>query len=1015
MSGWLRTVLLISWFGLTARQLPAQTSRHLPLEFGHIQEAQGLSSNIINCLLEDRDGYLWIGTYGGLNRFDGSHFTVLKKDRQQRNSLANNVIHAICQDKDGSLWLATDDGISQYNSQTGQFRNIQSVADIALGQCVSIVADRTGSIWFSSLKKGLFQYDRQHNRFRQFTHDPGDSGSLSDTYISKNGLVEDPHRNGLWITTDKGVNYLDIASGRFLNYANNPEKLVVFRNHATSALTIADKDKLVFADNTEQQILVYNLVSKTVSTSIRLRSQTGRSTFPIATIFVDRNHNLWTSSWTYTLFKINLQRPDQPQEFFHNISERTSIAGDFFWSGWQQNDGTVWLGTVNGISYTNPEKTFYQLHNLGRQHPSLIKNQGITSFLEDDNGSWWLTSVDHELLHYRPAHGQLTFYPLPHSQRNELRFGLPMVIQGLNPNELYIVRAWSVITVDKQTGRSQPFPLPPFVFQRANGLTGCVRQGDTLWLFGRSDVIFCCHLPSNRWHIYPIPLSQEGQQVHVRSASFDHQGQLWVDIEGRGFIRFSASDQRFVGYPFRPTATGFTDDFAFIIDARHHLWLPVSTYGIVEFNPSQGSYRTWTDQDGLSSIECKAVCPDDYGQIWMASYNKFSIINPTRSSVRNFILPINEDNINYVNYMYRLRNGNILATLRQYVVEFMPRRVDSEPAPAHVLISSLRLPDTTMLIHPGAAVLQLGVRDNNFSVDYSALNQPQQAYTYFYRLDGYDDQWVKAGAQNVANYTKIPGGDYTFRVKAVTGKTETVESTLAIHVDIAFYETAWFRLGLFILALGLAYWLYRYRTRQTARVHSLQVQATRLERDKTEIQYQNLINHLNPHFLFNSLTSLNSLIITKPKEASLFLKKLSIIYRYILQNKDKELVSVQEELAFVQHYIDLQTTRFGEGLQIKITVDPACLLQRIVPVTIQNLLENAIKHNVISDDMPLHIQIFTENATLYVANDLQKKGFVETSHKQGLASLKSLYHYLSRLEVIVAENDKQFIVAIPLL
>src|SRR4051794_7791275 len=94
----LRWLILCSWPMLGAGWLAAQ-SANLTLEFQHIQEAQGLSNNVVNCLMQDRDGYLWIGTYGGLNRYDGTHFTVFKTDRQRPTSLGNNIVHAMCQDK----------------------------------------------------------------------------------------------------------------------------------------------------------------------------------------------------------------------------------------------------------------------------------------------------------------------------------------------------------------------------------------------------------------------------------------------------------------------------------------------------------------------------------------------------------------------------------------------------------------------------------------------------------------------------------------------------------------------------------------------------------------------------------------------------------------------------------------------------------------------------------------------------------------------------------------------------
>ena len=202
---------------------------------------------------------------------------------------------------------------------------------------------------------------------------------------------------------------------------------------------------------------------------------------------------------------------------------------------------------------------------------------------------------------------------------------------------------------------------------------------------------------------------------------------------------------------------------------------------------------------------------------------------------------------------------------------------------------------------------------------------------------------------------------------------------------------------------------------QTAQLHYLQVQATRLERDKTEIQYQNLINHLNPHFLFNSLTSLASLIVIDPRQAAGFLQKLSTIYRYIQQNKEKDTVSLANELAFVQHYIDLQQAQFEDGLRISIEVPPAYLSHEIVPVTLQNLFENAIKHNTMEEESPLRIWVTVEDEYLCVANNLQRKPIVKTSNKQGLDSLKKLYMYLSNRPLLIDETDDTFVVKIPLL
>jgi LytS/YehU family sensor histidine kinase len=157
------------------------------------------------------------------------------------------------------------------------------------------------------------------------------------------------------------------------------------------------------------------------------------------------------------------------------------------------------------------------------------------------------------------------------------------------------------------------------------------------------------------------------------------------------------------------------------------------------------------------------------------------------------------------------------------------------------------------------------------------------------------------------------------------------------------------------------------------------------------------------------------LILSEPDIASDFLQKLSKIYRYILQNKDNEIVSLEQELTFVENYIDLQKSRFEDGLEVIIDIDEDYLSSGIVPVTLQNLFENAIKHNTVEEDKPLVIRVYVEDNCLIVKNNLQKKKFVETSNKQGLDSLKNLYKYLTNKPLETIETESEFVVRVPLL
>lgn len=187
-----------------------------------------------------------------------------------------------------------------------------------------------------------------------------------------------------------------------------------------------------------------------------------------------------------------------------------------------------------------------------------------------------------------------------------------------------------------------------------------------------------------------------------------------------------------------------------------------------------------------------------------------------------------------------------------------------------------------------------------------------------------------------------------------------------------------------------------------------------LQKEKLNTQYENLKNQLNPHFLFNSLSSLDGLIHENPALASDFLRQLSKVFRYVLQNKDRELVSLRTELEFIQNYVSLLKTRFNGSLDVRVQVPMEATEKSIVPVTLQILVENAIKHNIATVAQPLLIQISADENYLTVENNLQRKQNVDTSNRQGLTNLKALYQFLSTEEVRVEEDSNRFRVGVPL-
>lgn len=216
-----------------------------------------------------------------------------------------------------------------------------------------------------------------------------------------------------------------------------------------------------------------------------------------------------------------------------------------------------------------------------------------------------------------------------------------------------------------------------------------------------------------------------------------------------------------------------------------------------------------------------------------------------------------------------------------------------------------------------------------------------------------------------------------------------------------------FRVNLFLNCLN-AIVFYMNRTKKA------QVEAEQFKKISIEAQFEALRNQINPHFLFNSFNVLSSLVYKDPDTSAKFIGQLSHVYRYLLYSQEKKIVLLKEEMEFIRAYLYLLEIRFGENLKINIgQMDDHEYY--VAPATIQMLIENAIKHNIVSRKSPLTISIWLESDTLLIANNLQLKEIKEPSTKLGLQNIMSRYVFLSERKVIVREESDRFLVAIPLL
>ncbi len=989
-------------------------AQNSPYIFTHLKEKDGLSYNFVNNFLKDSRGILWVATYNGLNRYDGSHFYNFKKTKDS-TSLGNNAIHDLCEDRQGNIWGATENGIFCYLIKTNNFRNYSTPNSKGAKGVLNILCDKQGVIWATGIWT-ILKFNAAQNKFEEIGPLATDKDSLIHYSVRKSGLVEDPSGNGLWFATRKGIHFYNKKENKFSSYKDQPGN-ELFADRSASALTVSSNGNFWFFNNGKKQITGFDPGTKKITRQIDLSKEMPNALG--VTLFEDRYNRLWFSSWSSGMLVIEYLNGIKITRLEHTENDQLSIASNYFQGAYEDEDGTVWLGTSGGISKCNSSKIIYKIHRLSSVIPGLKSKGPIVSLAEDPaDKSWWIGGFYSAVFHYYPSTGKYEYFDLTKAEPNSRQF-VPVNIGSfrfINGNVIVCTQngSWQLEWGEK----IKPYNPMPEQY-KSFFITGIANEKEVYYFTDGKELLQWNSKTGKVDSIkYTVEKLEDGQKPVINYLLQKQPKKVWMQA-GLGWIAYLNESNKLEPVNLVKNEEKEQNGYfsSLDIDKDGNVWVVNTGVGLYRYMPAAKTVKYWNETDGLIINNIYNTIADGHGQIWCISYNKFSVFTPKAESFYNFSLPLSENNPSYISSSALLSAGNIIANINNDVAEFYPERLSFKPDKKKPLISVINIAGQDKLLATEDE-LSLDPDENSLAIRFGLLTDLEIfPYSLEYMLEGFDKKWIVAGPSREAVYNNLPPGNYTFRLiaKSKNKSWQSEERILHIIVRTPFYKTAWFFILLFLSAGSFLYWLYRFRISKQKQVHELESKAQLLQKEKALVMYEGLKQQLNPHFLFNSLTSLNSLIGQDPKTASEFLESLSETYRYILKNRDYETVPLIDEIKFTENYVMLQQTRFEKGLEVKINVAQEYHQCKIVPVTLQNLIENASKHNIIDEDSPLLIEVFVNEDSLVVKNNLQRKDFIETSNKQGLANLQSLYHYLSNRRVEITEDENLFIIKIPLL
>lgn len=977
--------------------------------FHNFSEQDGLCDNIIFALHQDQSHIVWIGTQTGLSRFDGKNFYNFKQIHEN-GKYVSNTVSALCTDKSGVLWGGTHFGIFSLHPETGKFQVFFPYKNGPSNFIVSIFCDRLNNIYAGGLG-GICKLNRKTNTFEPCLPWSGLDGTNHDLGLLQNKMILDEENHCFWLGLPKGLYKFDYENQKlesFDHHPNNP----LFRKRYISAFSKSQEGTIWFFDNTNQQLVSFDPCRMEEVTNLSLPGS--KHQISAVSTLVDQENKIWISDWAFTTRVIDRSKPDQIS-ILENEGKNTNLGSGFFWASFLDENQSVWLGTIRGISVFSSKNRVYSSLQIKKYIPELGSEKINLVEENSEDHSLWITTLSHHIIQYFPGskkyyiHAFKDFNPNPEGE-------LPKEIYNIicNKNLVHVVTDKGIW--QKNTNVTQGFYYVNL-------------QNSTQKLSEVSNAAFA----------FPYWFVHDDHQVYIWNSI--HKKGHWVKNpcldDNKIFKIFPNADGSFVAttqenyFVFEYSGHGIKIDSSISkalsksvgymadaeLDKNNRLWVSCKGVGLFMLDLMSGTLKKWSDVDGMADKDLHQITVDHKGRLWGLYWNKLVVFEPEKNIFSNFKIPFSENKLNYFNHLTVKSDGVVMATIGNEIFELDLSRANQFKTEVSPTISSISFSGKEYLTTTNNPFIVRPL-DNHVQIKYGLPVDPLSfPHTFEYILEGAEKKWNKSNLAGEITYSNLRSGSYRFKIRALdkNGKWSSGITSIPFIISTPFYQKTWFII-LSISGLVLAIWFY-YKSKINARDNYILLQSKthHLEKEKAQMMFDSLKQQLNPHFLFNSLTSLSALIENDPSLAGRFLSQMSDMYRYILKNGDEETVPLKDELVFVETYYQLQKTRFGNGLIVNITVDENAASYQIAPVTLQNMIENAIKHNVIDREEPLQIDIFCEGEYLIIKNNKQSKKNVETSNKKGLHQFQSLYKYLTHLPVIIENSDTHFIIKIPLL
>lgn len=982
----IRWLLILT--ALTGKPLQSILQAQHTLRFERIGRNEGLSQSSVNCMLRDKEGFMWFGTQDGLNLFDGKKFRVFQNQPGDSASLSNNYIVSITEDEYGALWIGTmTGGLNRFDKRTERFSaylHSEQLNSISENTVWTVLSDGEGNIW-SGTSKGLNKLNIKNNRFRNYRPVPNDTSSLvTDMVVS---LFKDK-RGRIWVGTVEGLCMINRTKDSFIRFYNPFEKEMKGANLIWSISETPEGDIVTGTNNG-----VYLLDANTGKYQRVLGSQ-NEPQLVAWSVNAQQKGYIWTGS------DRGLFRNDFPgtrvQSFLNDAANPNSLSNNNVWCLLTDPSGFLWTGTNDGICKTKTTEPLFHLLSDKPGSPLRLSSSRIMAVLEDKKGNLWIGTDGGGLNCISPDRKSVKVY---NASNSGLVNDNVWALAADKEDNLYIgnyqggLHRW-----DARTNKIQAFPFnrnDEHSLSNPRVLALLVARDGSVWIGTRGGGLNQYFPETGHFKVYQhAPEDPSGFPSNtVLSLAEDSRGQIWAGTHEGGLAMFIPAKETFRTFRQNPSDPGSLSDnniWALEFDSKGRLWIGTQGGLNVCDQPSEKlAFRYFTTRNGLKSNMVLGLKEDSEGNIWISSFSGLAKLDiHTYEKLGNqenedesyslfhplFCLFDTDHGLQGLEFNQGSSHKGKLGTLYFGGNNGLNYFSDKEVKPSNyyppVVLTGFRVFNKEVIITPGKSYanipvslikgdnhnyllplkityvkeLHLSYRESVISFEFSSLDYSNPGKNlYAYRMVNFDDEWNYVGTQNTATYTNLDPGDYTLLIRGSNsdGIWNPKETAIRIIISPPFWNRAWFIVLVSFLVLLFIF----LSVRQLFRNQRIKAQR---EKELIELQLKTIKSQIDPHFAFNAINTIAGFIYSeKPDITYDYFTRFAKMIRNILEDNEKISRSLSEELDFVINYLELQKMRFRDKFEYSIITGNEVSLETPVPkMIIQSYAENSIKHGL---------------------------------------------------------------------